>query len=107
MTALEKLDALGLNVTLRRFAKLTGGEPQAKPWRAAVSGHYYTSDTCRLAMADRDDSLEGEGWGDTPEEAASELLASMTMIRAARANGWRADAEKAQRELEDWLAKLG
>jgi hypothetical protein len=75
---------LGKNLSLRYFTSVNKETGPVAHWLARTASHYFTSDTCRLVGDSEDypgNVSNGEGWGDTPEEAIENLIESMIKRR--------------------------
>lgn len=87
MNATELSKRLDRQLSLRFFTQPDPDRGCMKHWLARTASHYYTSDTCRL-VGDSEDypgNVEnGEGWGDTPEEAVRDLARSMIERRKSK-----------------------
>lgn len=69
----ELAGRIGTGIVVRYFASQQ--IPAGGRWSVATSPHYYTSDTNRLSLGDRDELV---GWGDTLNDAVRAFVAHMS-----------------------------
>jgi hypothetical protein len=98
---------MGKRFTLRYFKDDKNVPDPTKQWRAALAGHYYTSDTGRISETPSyDNGREGEGWGSTPDEAVTALADVLVTAIDGRARSSIENARKYESEAAVLRAKL-
>jgi hypothetical protein len=103
MTPDEFIAKTGTQIVLRSFADDPDRSVAVEDkWSAAVSPHYYTTDTCRLVMGDRD--RDPTGWGATPDEAVESLARKMRTQLHGRCATWQVELAVAQAERDKFEA---
>ncbi len=81
-------------------------------WRATIGSHYYTSDTGRLVGAERENenhpnsTMSEIGWGNTPDEAVTNLAIMMLKNLDEARMSWRKMAAEGQEKYEAMAEKF-